>query len=292
MKLGLGTVQFGLDYGVSNIAGKTPAKEVRRILEFAAASGIRVLDTAPAYGTSEEVLGQNLPTRHAFAIVTKIPALSAEAITDVHLEHVRRSFRQSRSRLGQERLYGLLVHDVADLLARDGERLMRVLVEFKEQGLVSKIGVSIYNEAQIHAVLGRYPIDLIQLPVNVLDQRLLRDGHLAQLKQRNIELHARSVFLQGVLLMFPERLPAHFAPVRDHLECYFSAVRRCGLTPLQAALGFVLGIAELDCVLCGVNSLEQLQEISAAAGAPGGVLPYADFASRDEAILDPSRWPR
>lgn len=290
MKLGLGTVQFGLDYGISNSAGKTPETEVERILCLAADQGIRILDTATGYGNSEEVLGQTLLTQHPFSIVTKTPVRRPDETSVEYVGRVRESFRQSLSKLGQERLYGVLVHRAEDLLSAHGEQLMEVLREFKLQGLVEKVGVSIYNAAQIDAVTARYPVELVQLPVSVLDQRLIASGHLAKLKRAGIEIHARSVFLQGLLLMSPEALPEYFSPIRDHLAGYRAYLEGLGLSPLQAALGFVLGMSELDHVILGINTAAQLQEVLAAQSAQVDAQAMIRFALTDLAMLDPSRW--
>lgn len=290
MKLGLGTVQFGLDYGVSNPAGKTPQAEVGRILQLAADKGMRVLDTAAGYGESEAVLGRSLPPQHSFAIVTKAPAMRADEAGNDYVGRVKATLRQSLARLRQETLYGLLVHRAEDLLSAQGEQLMEALLEFKQQGVVQKVGVSVYNAEQVDAILSRHPVELVQLPVSVLDQRLIASGHLAALKRAGVEVHARSVFLQGLLLMPSNALPDYFAVIRDHLAGYHSWLEGSALTPLQAALGFVLGLPELDHVILGVNSTVQLQEILVAQAGQLDSRSMARFALHDPAMLDPSRW--
>lgn len=290
MKLGLGTVQFGLNYGVSNTAGKTPEAEAERILRLAADNHIRVLDTAAGYGESEEVLGRTLPSQHPFAILTKTPALRVEETGDEYVERVRETFIRSLARLGQKKLYGVLAHHAEDLLSAQGEALMQALLEFRRQGLVEKVGVSVYNASQIDAILARHPVDLVQLPASVLDQRLIASGHLTKLKRAGIEVHARSVFLQGLLLMSPDALPAYFSTIRDHLAGYRAYLEGLGLTPLGAALGFVLGLPEVDHVILGVNSAAQLQEILAVQMAHVDARSMARFALTDPAMLDPSRW--
>lgn len=290
MKLGLGTVQFGLDYGVSNSAGKTPEAEVARILDLAADQGVRILDTATGYGVSEEVLGRTLSSRHRFAIVTKTPAQRSDETSDAFIARVGDSFRRSMARMGQERLYGVLVHRAEDLLSAQGDRLMDFLLEFKQRGLVEKVGVSVYNATQIDCIMARHSVELMQLPVNVLDQRLIASGHLAALKRAGMEIHSRSAFLQGLLLMAPENLPAYFSPIRDHLSGYRGHLERLGLTPLQAALGFALGLPELDHVILGVNTAAQLQEALVAQSAQVDPSAMTQFALTDMAMLDPSRW--
>lgn len=290
MKLGLGTVQFGLDYGISNSAGRTPPREVRAILELAAAEGVRVLDTAPAYGRSEEVLGQSMSAADDFAIVTKTPEFHGGTITASHADLLRRTFGESLRKLRRPRLYGLLAHHADDLLAPGGERLMQAMLELKQQGLVSKVGASVYNGLQIDAIMQRHAIDLVQLPLSVLDQRLLASGHLRKLKQAGVEVHARSVFLQGLLLMPVANLPRYFDPLRSHLANYHAYLEAAGIPPMRAALDFALGLAEVDHVILGVNSRLQLQEILSQQAGGGTVADWRRFAFGDAAMLDPSQW--
>ena len=182
MKIGLGTVQFGLDYGVSNKEGKTAPDEVGRILKAAADRGVRVIDTAALYGSSEEALGSALPTGHRFDIVTKTRSFKKDSITPDDARILEEGFGASLSKLRSRSVYGLLLHDCDDLLAKGGGLLMAKMQGFKERGLVKKIGVSVYTASQIDRVMARFSIDIIQLPLSVFDQRLIQSGHLSRLK--------------------------------------------------------------------------------------------------------------
>ncbi|MBE3023625.1 aldo/keto reductase [Janthinobacterium sp. GW458P] len=293
MKIGLGAVQFGLDYGIANAAGKVCQLEVAAILAAAAELKLKLIDTAALYGDSEAVLGRTMAADTSFDIVTKTPQFSGAVLGAVDAQQLEESLHVSLLKLQRTAVYGLLIHRVDDLLLPGGEVLMERMVQLKARGLVRKIGVSVYTGQQIDAVLARFPIDLIQLPINVLDQRLLHAGHLRKLKQAGVEIHARSVFLQGLLLMEPCDLPAHFDGVREHLATYHRCIAAQGLTPLQAALGFVTGLEEIDQVVCGVNSSVQLQEICMAAGymaAGGEHVGYEAFAISDERIVNPALW--
>ncbi|MFZ5632099.1 MAG: aldo/keto reductase [Bacillota bacterium] len=289
MKIGLGTVQFGLDYGISNREGKTTPEEVARILATAAGNGIRIIDTAVLYGASEEVLGRCLPRGHRFSIVTKTPGFEGGRISSRDLEFLEETFYRSLARLGQPSVYGLLVHHAGDLLAGGGSLLFQRMAELKKRGLVKKIGTSVYNGDEIDRIVEKYPVDLVQLPVNVLDQRLLISGHLSKLKGAGIEIHARSVFLQGLLIMDPGSLPSHFDSVKDHLRSYHDKIGRMGMTPVQAALGFAAGLDEVDVLICGVNNHRQLEDICRLYGPLKREM-FAEFAIDDASILNPSLW--
>ena len=282
-------MQFGLDYGLSNAGGRTAEAEVRRVLETAARCGMTVLDTAALYGESESVLGKTLPANRSFRIVTKTPRFGRATITSDDARELEQTFGRSLQKLGRGSVYGLLAHHADDLLAERGNLLYEKMRDLKERFFIEKIGVSIYRSEQIDGILDRYAIDLIQLPVNVLDQRLITSGHLRKLKRAGVEVHARSAFLQGLLLMDPEGLPAYFEPIRDHLRGYQMTLRDLGLSPVEAAIGFVAGLPEVDVVVCGVNDHVQLEEICRGYRELDGA-PFRRFGIADEEMLDPSKW--
>lgn len=290
MKIGLGAVQFGVDYGISNKDGKTSTTEVMAILDAARELGVRVIDTASLYGDSEEVLGRSMSPDSRFDIVTKTPQFAKQSLGETEAQHLEDIFRSSLLKLRRPSVYGLLIHRVDDLFVPGGTLLMDRLLKLKQSGLVGKIGVSVYSERQIDEVLGRFPIDLIQLPINVLDQRLLQSCHLQKLKRAGVEIHARSVFLQGLLLMELQSVPDYFNDIRERLESYHRFIEARELTPIQAALGFVANVPEIDHVICGVNNHQQLQEICAAAQVKVRCEDYAAFAIMDEAIVNPALW--
>lgn len=289
MKIGLGTVQFGIDYGISNQDGKTTLDEIERILDVATDNGLSVIDTAAMYGTSEEALGKTLSESHRFKIVTKTPIFTASPIASDDVQRLEDSFFQSLQKMKRASIYGLLIHNAEDLLNENGHLLFAKMSELKQKGLVEKVGVSVYTALQIDDILEKFQIDIIQLPINVLDQRLLISGHLSELKKRGVEIHARSVFLQGLLLMSSETLPPFFDSVREHLKNYHRTIHKHGLTPVRAALGFLISIPDIDFIICGVNNHSQLKEICAEA-VPVGSMDFSSFALSDETILNPSNW--
>lgn len=289
-KIGLGTVQFGLDYGISNREGKTPEAEAGKILAAAARNGIRVLDTAPLYGASEEALGKVLPDNHPFGIVTKTPRFQKGTITFSDARVLEETFYRSLERLRQPSVYGLLVHDADNLLVENGHLLLEKMKGLKKRGLVKKVGVSVYSGRQIDGIMEKHGIDLVQLPINILDQRLLLSGHLSKLKGAGVEIHARSVFLQGLLLMDPDKLSPFFNKIRGHLKMYHQAIRQEGISPVRAALGFVAGLDEVDVVLCGVNNSRQLKDIVRHLKDPVKSDMFSGFAIEDATILNPSMW--
>jgi aryl-alcohol dehydrogenase-like predicted oxidoreductase len=290
MKLGLGTAQFGLAYGVSNTAGQTPPDEVRAVLALAEAEGLDVLDTAPEYGTSEQALGAALDASHRFRIVTKTPPLGACRTAGEAVGRLEDAFQRSLERLGLRQVYGLLVHHAADLTGPHGAAILAALRSLQRRGVAQKIGVSVYLRPDVRALLQREPFDIVQLPLNVFDQRPLHDGTLARLKARGVEIHARSLFLQGLLLMSPDALPSGLRVVEPALRRFREASVRSGGNPLSACLGFAASVPEIDVAIVGVNHAAHLREILGAVRSGVPRMDYAPFGLEDEAILDPLRW--
>ena len=256
-KLGIGAAQFGLDYGISNLSGRVSSEEVGRILEEAARLGVEFLDTAAGYGEIEEVLGRYDLTR--FRVVTKTPHLYTNNDPRLKGQELQSTFEASICKLRLTKVYGLLCHNAGHLLSEDGEHLYKIMARLKADGLVEKIGVSVYSGTQINLLLERYPLELIQLPLNVFDQRLIVDGLLTRLVDRGVEIHARSVFLQGLLLMSVNDVPAYFDPIVPLLSRWQQAVRESGHTNVEAALAFVRDTPGIETVIVGVTSLAELR---------------------------------
>lgn len=286
-ELGLGTVQWGLNYGVANAMGQTSFDETGAILYEARRHSVGVLDTASQYGEAEFVLGQN--DIDGFKIVTKTPSFGTVEITSDQAAELKETFHRSLVRLSRNQVYGLLLHHVNDLLVSGGKRLFHVMEDLKAQGLVSKIGISIYEGHQIDAVLRQFQPDIVQLPLNVLDQRLLRMGHLGRLKDAGVEVHVRSVFLQGLLLMSLDRLPRFLQPMREILSRWHAAASMQGLTPTQAALAFVRDCPGVDVMLVGVENVGQLREcMTDYASAPA--FDASGLGCEDARYLNPMNW--
>lgn len=256
-KLGLGTVQWGLRYGLSNQHGITTPETVTTLLNEARHYGIEILDTASLYGESETVLGTN--PLEGFKVVTKTPSFATLHISDIEVNQLNETFQKSLDLLQCKKTYGLLIHHAENILISGGDKLLTAMMQLKEKGLVEKIGVSVYDSMQVDAVMRKFTPDLIQLPLSVMDQRMLTSGHLELLKNEDVEIHVRSVFLQGLLLMPLENIPAFFEPVRPLLTRWHAVTQEQGLTVNQAALSFVRDIPYIDTVLVGLDNLAQLR---------------------------------
>lgn len=280
-KIALGTVQFGLDYGISNQAGLVAPATVSAILHHAHTKGVRTLDTAAAYGTSEEVLGANL--RESFTLISKLPP-------DTPPERFEDELQNSLRRLRARHLYGYMAHRFADF---QQEALRQEFYLAREQKWVEKIGVSVYHLDEVRWLLGeQIDFDLIQLPFNVFDQRFR--ACFGELKARGVEIHARSAFLQGLFFLPTDALPAHFFSVRKHLESLLLCAESAELPMASLLLNYAMAQEEIDKVVIGVVGIEQLQQNLDAHRDVEKLQPLRAqldaFALTDEHILLPFLW--
>lgn len=284
-RLALGTVQFGLEYGVANQAGRVQLEDVVYILQEAAIRGIDTLDTAIAYGDSESVLGQVGMDR--WKIVTKLPALPESCVNISRWIEVQ--IEGSLSRLGVSQLYGVLLHRPDQLLGKNGKPLFEALQRLKAQGITRKVGVSVYGPDELDRLMDEMQFDLVQAPLNILDRRLVESGWAKRLKEQGTEVHVRSAFLQGLLLMSTDQRPDKFVRWRTIWFEWMRWLSETGLTPLQACLRYVLSVEEVDKVVVGVNSVKQLQEILVASHSALPSLPNW-LQPIDTDLINPSRW--
>jgi len=284
-KLAIGTVQFGLNYGIANKSGQVSAEEGKLILDFARSNGVDTLDTAIGYGDSEKVLGQIGVS--FWNVITKLPAIP-DSVNSVSA-WVNKSFAESLEKLGRDKLYGLLLHRPADLLSEKGEELYQILLSLKRAGVVQKIGISIYEPSELDLLLKNFDFDLIQAPMNVLDRRLISSGWLERLKQKGIEIHIRSTFLQGLLLMNKEERPSKFNRWSHLWKTWDEFLRHSDLTPLAASLGFVLQNPSVDKLVVGVDSLSHIKEIISCDSNLTFNFPN-ELECNDVELLNPAMW--
>lgn len=277
-KIALGTVQFGVDYGINNTDGQIHLGEARKILKLARESGINILDTAYEYGNSEEVLGKI--GVDDCQIITKTSSL------ENGIGQVINDFYQSLERLNINKVAGLLIHNFHDIQHPQFNDLFKQLKDLKRQGIIQKIGFSTYTPNQVDFLLDNFDFDLVQLPFNVFDNRLVQGGQLRNLKECGVEIHARSIFLQGVLLNF-KNLSNYFITWKEQFMQYQTMAKEDGLSLLEYALNFALNTTEIDKVLVGVDSEKQLREIIQSVKRSSDLAPYP---INEVELLDPSVW--
>lgn len=247
-KLVLGTVQFGINYGINNTTGQVPLDEVCRILEIASEAGIKTLDTSSAYGESERVLGEALKrSNKPFNIVSKYPK------SDIG---VRETFQKSLSLLGIDGLYGYLVHHFE--FYQERPKLFDEMTALKQEGKIQKVGFSLYNTEQLQYLLDRkVKFDILQFPYNIFDKQF--ECFMPQLVEQGVEIHTRSAFLQGLFFRDTKTLPEKLKPLKKYLDYLHIYCQNRGLTVEQLALGYVLANPYVKGALIGVDNHEQLE---------------------------------
>ncbi len=270
----LGTAQWGLDYGATNAAGRLSDPAITSVVAAAVRAGIRTLDTAPGYGDAEVRIGSLAP---AFAIQTKA------SVAEAGLGAVRASVEASLSRLRRDSLDAVLVHDWSAADQAHRMAAARELEVLRSEGLIGAVGVSPYDEGDLVAALECFSLlDVVQVAVSVLDQRLVGSPALAEVRARGGRVQARSVFLQGVALA-----PADHRLFGNHPDV--ARLRVLG-NPLGLCLAYVLTLDWVDELVVAVTTEEELAQILGALEEPIPDVRWDLLASADEWLVDPRRW--
>lgn len=281
-KIVLGTVQFGIPYGINNQNGKVSSSEVYDIINLAADSGINILDTSSGYGDSEDILGEIITsTKTMFRVVSKY--------SDNNLT-VKECFEKSLRRLNQESLYGYLIHYFE--LYIENPTIWRDMQSLRESRKVEKIGFSLYTTDQLDYLIdNNVDFDIIQIPYNIFDRQF--EPYFKVLKDRGVEVHTRSVFLQGLFFKSLDTLPRKLKPLSIYLSILNDYCTTNKISVSDLALNFALYNNFIDGVLIGVKSAEQLKNnICNASGA----LSDADlnfinsFNIKEKGLLNPVNW--
>ncbi len=282
-KICLGTAQFGSSYGLTNKNNELSVEEIGEILSLAKYNGISFLDTAPTYGNAEFKLG-NIDIRD-WNIVTKVKTGNTIS-TDNSFSG---SVEDSLNRLKIDNLYAVLIHNPKLFYDPQINNLLNQLSELKEKGLIKKIGVSVYDSVEVDFILENFDVDIIQIPFNIIDGRMMENTTLDKLKRKNIEVHARSIYLQGLLLMDIKDQTQQFGNWKSTWKLFNSFCLDNKITPLEACLRYVLQNPQIDRVILGIDNYSQLEEtIESATG--GEVNVPNELISLDDNLCNPLNW--
>lgn len=254
-KLILGTVQFGLNYGINNSFGKPEENVVRDILDTAFSRGVRYLDTAEAYGDAHQVIGNyHRTSSNKFEVITKYSA-TQKGLSSCWEERIREHLKE----LNVEQIYCYMFHNTEDFFSFD-KSILDVFEDLKEKGLIKKFGVSVYSNSDIERLLKFKQVDLIQLPFNIFDNKSHRQDILLKAKEQGIEIHTRSAFLQGLFFKEINALPDKLLPLKGELETIRCLSKLNNHSIEDLALNYVFEQPFIDNVLIGVDSVQQLTE--------------------------------
>ena len=281
-KLAIGTAQFGLDYGVANQKGQLNKNEIQAILDFASKNGINTLDTAKAYGASEVSIGEYLKlSDSSWNIITKIGSVN----------NIIGQIKDSIKKLNIKP--NIVLAHSADLFLNPS--FQTELQKAKDQELIKYYGVSLYNDREIYQVLkSELKPTVVQLPMNILDTRLYKNGLLNQLFENGIEIHIRSVFLQGLFYLSKDDLNERFKDVNPGLDALKSIAKKAELTLAELSLLWVASIKEVDKVIIGVDNVDHLKAHFKTLEKnvdPSVFIEVLSIKYENENILNPSLWP-
>lgn len=255
-KLSLGTAQFGFNYGITNKKGKVSEDEVLKILNFCKQKNILSLDTASGYGVSEKIIGKTKINK--FKIVTKIPKIpkNISTLEDWVFEKIYSSLKF----LNLNKIYAILFHSPADLFTKKGNKIFKILQYLKKKKIIKKIGVSVYNRTELVNIIKNYDIDIVNLPLSIANRDFLKNNFLKKIKAKNIEIHIRSIFLQGLLLNY-NHIKFKYLMKTNFFQKWNSWLNNNKISALDACVCFVKNIKEVDKIVVGVDDLKQLKLI-------------------------------
>jgi len=287
-KIILGTVQLGLNYGINNTKGKPSAQEAFDILKIAYDHGIKTLDTAEAYGNSTQIIGdfhKKFPEKK-FNVITKLDAQVLLSKGDLF-----KKVKESCKTLNVDKIHGYMFHNFESF--KKNSIFFEELLEAKEQGFINKIGVSLFSNFELNTILEEYSgIDFIQLPFNLFDNELKRKIHLEKAKNKNIEIHTRSVFLQGLFFKDFKELSKTLSPFKEPLELIHQISKESNIDLGYLALNYALEKEYIDHVLIGVDSKEQLNlNLKNLIGEKQ--IPHErvnEILIKNEELLNPTNW--
>ena len=289
-KLILGAAQFGSDYGVSNLIGETTKNEVNKILTIAEKNNIKLIDTSAEYRNSETKIGKaNLKKISAITKLSPLPDhINEKQISNWALSCVE----SSSKKLKVKKIHTLLIHKVSDLRGKRGEILYKSLIDLKKDKKIINIGYSVYSTSEIRSIYKNHKPDVIQIPMNILDNRFNSSGWNNRLREEGVHVHARSIFFQGLLLMKSSERPKYFNKWAEFWKIWDRFIKEKKLSPLSVCLRFILKqiIDEnISHFIVGINESNHLEEIIREIKATN-ILDINSFDLSDEDLLNPHLW--
>ena len=284
-KLALGTAQFGSNYGVANFIGKIDISEQKLIIDHARKVGVDTIDTAINYGTSENNLGTF--DIKDFKLVTKIPSIpkNCENIENWLFDQ----FNKSLNRLNLESIYALLLHDSKDII-RHQDKVLKFFENLKKHKKIKKFGVSIYCPKELEEIFKITNLEIIQTPLSIIDNSIITSGWLDKLKKMNVEVHARSIFLQGLLLLEKKNMPKKFLKWDNVWDNWFKFLNEHqNLDPIQICTNYVISNKKIDKVVIGIDNFNQFNQIINLVNLPLNCN-FPNISSDDKKLIYPYNW--
>ena len=285
-KISIGTAQFGLNYGIS---GGTQISNIdaKNIIELGIKNNIVTIDTAFNYGNCHSILG-DIGIKNKNEIITKLPEIPLDA--NINIENwIFDKITSALKDLKIEVLHGVLLHRPAQLLLVEGDKIYNALCKLKSSGVVKKIGISIYEPSELDDLIPRFNFDIVQSPFSIFDQRLIESGWLNTLNKLNIEIHVRSIFLQG-LLLFNENRPKKFDRWADLWQEWDNYLINSNKSALENCVQFVYSQEKINKIIIGIDSYLQFSEIIKIDLSNDYIKPKNFNIKEMNLLVNPSKW--
>ena len=281
----LGSANFNQKYGIKK--NYIPIKEIKKLLDYAFKNKIKKIDTSPLYNKSEKIIG--LLNNNRFKIISKIPKIPKNIVKKNIKSWIKTKATNSIKELKIKKFECLLLHHANSLLGKNGDEVYKSMKNIKLGGLTNKIGISIYDFKMLDKILNRFKFDIVQAPFNIFDRRLIESGLLNKLKKRKIEIHVRSIFLQGILLLKFNQLPKKLKKVNKKWMLWEYWLKQNKLDSLQACLSFILNQKKLNAIVVGYNSKKQLSKFLKFKKEKNNFF-IPNFKIKNKNLTDPRKW--
>ena len=282
-KLVLGTANFGKKYGIRKLKSKKNYLILKTLLK----NNVNWLDTSGAYTNSEKIIGNS---RLNFNIISKNHFNFSHSLPKKKLQKkIKKIIEKSLTNLKRKKIYAFLIQKSGVLLSKNGEQIYEILKEYKKEKKILKIGVSTYNFKELRKIIKKFKIDIVQAPFNIVNDELTKSGTLNFLKRKKIEVHVRSIFLQGILLVKSKKLPKKLNFLKQHWILLEKFYKKNSLTPIETCLRFVLSFRKIDKIVFGVDEVNQLKQILKSRINRVN-LPFPKIELKNKDILSPIFW--
>ncbi len=278
-KIIIGTANFGFPYGISKSKIKVKKKEIFKILNFAKSQGINTLDTAINYGQSEKILGEYGLKK--WRVITKLPTLKNN-------DNIEKLIKKSLNKLKINQIDTLLFHDTKQIIGKNGRKIFNNILKIKKKGLIKKIGFSVYTPNQVKKIAKNFNFQVLQCPYNIIDRRMDNSGIFKTLKKKKVEIHVRSIFLKGLLLLKKNKIPKRFYKWKNLFKNYHDFATENKITAQEICINFALSNNSINKLVIGLNNKNQLKELISIKKIK---INYpTKIQTTDTKLINPSNW--
>ena len=284
MKFSLGTAQFGGNYGISNLTGKPNLLEIKKILIHAKKKKVKFLDLAEDYKGVIRVLGKLNINNFKIVLKLKIKSLDSQ-------KKIINNFNKSLKLLKLKKIHAVLIHNIKDFKFEELKNFFKAFKYLKKKGLITKFGVSCYNMTEAKKIIKNYKITFIQIPLNIFDQDFLKKKNYQYLKKKKIEVHVRSIFLQGLLLMKKKELPFYFKKWEYLFNNFEKKKIITKKNSFELCINFIKkNFKKFESVVIGINSAKELDEIINMFEKKIYKTSYKNLSCVDKKLIYPFNW--